>query len=359
MDSDDLIAVLQDAGLSPYQAEAYVAVLELGTASATNIADACAVPDPRIYDVLRDLESEGYVETYQQDSLHARAHDPAEVLADLRTRAEQFTDAAEEIEERWSRPAMENHEVSIVKRFETVIDRAETLVESADDQVQLSVDPEQFERLAPALESAREAGADVKLSLYAQNGEPSALPDPAELEATCTEARHRALPAPFVAIVDRTWTCFTPHRRSVNEYGILVNDRTHAYVFHWYFLTCLWEVYEPLYVRQRDDPPIRYVDIRQCVRDLEPLLEDGATVEVTVEGFETTTNDPIEIAGRIVETVYAGVASAGDEDLPLSKLAGEVAIRIDAGDRTYDVGGWGAMLEDVEAQRITVTGIDR
>jgi len=50
MDDDELSAVLYDAGLSPYQAEAYVTLLELGTATATAVADACEVPDPRIYD---------------------------------------------------------------------------------------------------------------------------------------------------------------------------------------------------------------------------------------------------------------------------------------------------------------------
>ncbi len=69
MDDSELTDVLEDAGLSPYQAEAYDALLQLGAASATELADACAVPTARIYDVLRDLETKGYIETYEQDSL--------------------------------------------------------------------------------------------------------------------------------------------------------------------------------------------------------------------------------------------------------------------------------------------------
>jgi sugar-specific transcriptional regulator TrmB len=358
MNSDDLVEILEDAGLSPYQAEAYVAVLELGASSATDIAEASSVPDPRIYDVLRDLEGKGYVETYQQDSLHARAHDPGGVLQDLQTRAERFSEAADEIEDRWNRPAMEDHRVSIVKRIETVIERAESLIESAENQVQLSANPAQYERLAPALRSAREAGADVKLSLYTQSGDEPALPDEAELAETCTEARHRELPSPFIALVDRTWTCFSPHTRSVNEYGILVDDRTHTYVFHWYFLTCLWEVWEPLYVEGNEEPPITYVEIRHCVRDIAPLIDDGATVRATVEGYDTTTDERVELSGRLVETVYAGVSSANADDPPLSQLAGQVQITIDTGGETHTVGGWGAMLEAVEAQRITITAIE-
>ncbi|WP_323190286.1 TrmB family transcriptional regulator sugar-binding domain-containing protein [Halostella sp. PRR32] len=358
MDSSDLTETLQDAGLSPYQAEAYVAVLELGASSATDIAEASSVPDPRIYDVLRDLEDKGYVETYQQDSLHARAHDPAEVLQDLQTLAERFSDAAEEIEERWNRPAIDDHKVSIVTRFETVIERAESRIESADNQVQLSVPANRYERLAPALRTAREAGVDVKLSLYAPAGDATALPDESELETTCTEARHRQLPSPFVALVDRAWTCFSPHASSVNEYGILVDDRTHTYVFHWFFLTCLWEQWDSLYVEGRTDPPITYVEIRQCVRDVGPLVDDGVTVRATVDGYDTETGERVELSGNIVETGYASAsASDRDERLP-SQLAGQVQLTIHTGTETYTVGGWGAMIESVEAERITITAIE-
>jgi len=71
MDTEDLRDALEDAGLSQYQAEAYTALLRLGTASATELADACAVPTARIYDVLRDLEGKAYIETYEQGSLHS------------------------------------------------------------------------------------------------------------------------------------------------------------------------------------------------------------------------------------------------------------------------------------------------
>lgn len=52
MDTDELYAVLEEAGLSPYQADAYAALLELGSASASEIATTSGVPQPRIYDVL-------------------------------------------------------------------------------------------------------------------------------------------------------------------------------------------------------------------------------------------------------------------------------------------------------------------
>ena len=82
-DRTELVSVLEDAGFSPYQADAYVTLLALGAAPATEVAETSDVPDPRIYDVLRDLADAGYIETHEQDLLYARAVSPEEVLDDL------------------------------------------------------------------------------------------------------------------------------------------------------------------------------------------------------------------------------------------------------------------------------------
>jgi len=356
MKDDDLIEVLEDAGLSPYQAEAYVTLLELGNASATDIADACDVPDPRIYDVLRDLESKGYIETYQQDSLTARAHDPERVLDDLRSRSSEYLTAAEEIEDRWNQPAVADHEVSIVKRFDTVMNRAREIIDNAENQIQIGVNVKQFRALEDALVDARDRGVHVKLSLCTEpdDGE---LPTEEELSLVCTEARHRDIPSPFLVLVDRRWTCFAPHSNSVNEYGVLVSDRTHTYVFHWYFLTCLWEIWDTVYTLRTPETPTTYVDLRHCVRDVDPLLDEGATITATVEGFETDSNETVTISGRIVRVNYSGETVGRDQQLPLSQLAGRVSITLETDDGPIDVGGWGAVIEEVEAANITIEDV--
>ncbi|ELY53515.1 transcriptional regulator TrmB [Natronococcus amylolyticus DSM 10524] len=355
MNPDELVATLEEAGLSPYQADAFVTLLERGSASATDVAQASSVPDPRIYDVLRGLEERGYVETYEQESLQARARDPTEVLEDLRSRATRLESAADEIETRWTRPDIEDHAVSIVKRFDTVLARANELVRSADHQVQIGLTPAQFDALEGALETARENGADVKVCLFPETAEESSLPSAERLARTCTEARHRRIPAPFVALVDRSWTCFAPNRHSANEYGVLVNDRTHTYVFYWYFSTCLWDVYEPVYSARDDRPPTTYVDIRECLRRIEPLLEDDRRVEATVEGFETDTGREITVSGTITDIAYSGTSGDDGGSVPITQFAGKAGFTLESGTESYTVGGWGAIIEDVEAVRI---GID-
>lgn len=359
MDADILTDTLEDAGLSPYQADTFVTLLGLGSASATDIAQASSVPDPRIYDVLRDLEEKGYIETYEQDSLHARAHDPADVLEDLRSRATRFETAADEIEDRWNRPDIEGHKVSIVKRFDTVLTRADELIRAADHQVQVGVTPAQFDTLSDALATAREAGVDVKVCIVPETTGDPPLPRTETLARTCTEARYRDVTSPFMALIDRSWTCFAPHNNSTNQYGVLVNDRTHTYVFHWYFLTCLWDIHETIYSARDEQPPVAYADIRQCLQDIEPLFDNGARIDATVRGFETDTNREVAVSGTITDITYAGIPSSDDQQMPLAQLAGKTSFTLEHDRGSYTVGGWGAMLEDIEAIRITIDAIER
>jgi len=354
MDSSELVDTLKAAGLSPYQASAYVALLELGAASATEIAEASDVPKPRIYDVLDGLDSYGYVETYDNSSLHARAHSPAEVLDDLRDRANRFEAAASEVEDRWEQPELESSGPSVVSRFKTVIDQAEAFIDEAEYQIQLSVTPEHFERLRPKLLDAHERGVSTRLSVHTEPDE--TLPPTERFEGTCLEVRHRQFPAPFVALIDRQKTCFAHHPDSYEQYGVLVNDRIHTFVFHWYFLTCLWEHWETVYSDYSDSFPVGYVDIRQCVRDLKPLVDAGATPRVRIEGFEIDTGSPVSFTGSVSEAVFTEATNSEDA---VERLSGQVTLTVDADDgAVLTVGGWGAMIEDVEARRVTVLDVD-
>jgi sugar-specific transcriptional regulator TrmB len=350
MNTESLITTLQNSDLSPYQANAYVALLDLGTASASEIADSSEVPLPRIYDVLRDLESKGYVETYEQSSLKARAHNPADVLDDLRARANRFESAADEVEERWEQADLESNHASIVTRFETVIDRARTFISSAEQQIQLSVSPEGFETLRPALAAAHDRGVVIRVSIHTHPDEPSPT---TEFDGICTAVRHRCLPAPFVALIDRQKTCFAHHADSTGQYGMLVDDPTHAFVFYWYFLTCLWEHWEPIYSAQNDEIPTEYVDIRRCAQDI-TLLADDATIQLRAEGRDIDTGETCSCEGRVIRVEYG--TNHADADYP--SPAGRATILIDTGDREVSIGGWGAVIEDIEADQITITDIE-
>ena len=355
MNEAELTDVLEEAGLSPYQAVAYVALLELGSAAATEVAERSGVPGPRIYDVLRDLEEAGYVETYEQDTLRARIHDFGALQEALESRATRFSAAVEEIECRWDEPAMEQSVVSFVTRIETVIEAASEAIEGADNQVQIATSPEHYRRLRPALRTATENGASVHLSVFT-SGDDESLPDAEDVASVCTEARHRRLPSPFVTVTDRTTVCFAPHAGSTNEYGLIVDDRTHAYVFLWFFLTTQWDIWEPFYAGDERGVETEYLDVRHCVRDVEPLLDAGRTVRVRVEGIDTGSGAPVTVEGTAREVVV-DPEYGGSDARPLVTYGGRVALVLETDSGSVEVGGWGALVEDIEAHRLRVLSV--
>lgn len=356
MDTDELHAILEEAGLSPYQADAYASLLELGSASASEIATVSGVPQPRIYDVLRGLEDDGYVTTYDQDRLYARANDPSEALSGLRGAIERYETAIGEIESRYQAPEADEGDVSLVRRFRTVFAHAREVIETADDHIQFAATPEQFRKLTTELRAAHERGVHVQLSLHVPPDEDLPV-NRADFEGVCTEVRRRDLHGPFVLLVDRQRACYATHEDLVDEYGVLVDDYTTAYVFHWYYLTRLWEVYEEIYNERSEQPPYSFVEITDCIRTVEPLLANGVTVAGRIEGEFVRTGRDCDLSGRFIGVEYTG-SRTDDAPASLLELAAEARIRFVTDDDNYTVGGRGAHMEDIAAKRFTVERVD-
>lgn len=355
MDTERLTQVLEDAGLSPYKADAYVHLLALGSASAMEIAGASDVPDARIYDVLRDLDELGYAELYEQDTLRARAVDPDDVIDDLTDRASLFEDAAVEIRERYQQPTLDEHTVSIVKRFETVKEAATEFVAEADTQVHAALTPDQFDDIRDDLEAAHDRGVTVNVTLL--HGEADQEPPPSEFDGVCTGVRRRPRPAPFMVTSDRRRTAFASNPAAIEEYGMVLESRSFTYIFFWYFLSFMWMPWPAVYSSVGEETPIRYASVRQFLLEYGPLLRDGAVVSVVVEGRDVESGDPRELSGAVVDTEHVrDVPESSDQEL--LGVTGTAALHVDDGDDVVTVGGWSAQREDVEARRIIVTDVD-
>jgi len=359
MELDELREGLTEAGLTKYEISAYVHLLDMGSAPATELAEKADIPRSRIYDILRDLEDQSYVETYEQDSLHARAREPSEVFERLQSKAATLEATAEEIQSRWEQAGVSGHRVSYVKRVETVYERAKAAIENAENQVELSVTPDQFEKLRPALRDAYQDDVFVMISFNTSPERPTDLPEDSTLSGIISEARHRHLPAPFVLIADRDVTCFAPHTDPIDQYGIIFEDQEMTYVLRWYFKAALWESWPTVFSARSTTLPVTYVDIRECIRDIVTILSDNGHIKVTVKGQTTDKRQPIELSGTITDVVYANGPTDEDVVPSLSNLAGRAAIIVETDDgEEHRIGGWGAILEHIEARRIIIESVE-
>lgn len=358
MDTETLRDTLENTGLTQYEADAYIAVLELQSGAATEVANASDVPQARIYDVLRSLESKGYIETYEQGTLHARAHHPDKVLDELEAYADTVSNAAKEIKERWTQPSVENHKVSVVKPQSSIFHRAEEAIASAEEEIEVAVTPAQFKQLRDSLAEAYQRNVVVKITLTSESEDHAEWISDLEFDGVAAEVRHRRLPTPFLLLVDRNRVCFAPETplHPTHEYGLFVNDFSLSQMFHWYFQTAIWESWDTVYTTRDETVASTYTNIRDCVRVLRSLLEDGHMVVLTVVGTDRSTRTEQSWTGEVVGVTFHD-SGAGDESA-LASFVYEASIRLRTPDGEYEVGGWGALVEDIAGKRFIIEAIN-
>lgn len=352
MDRETLKRALNNADLTAYEAEAYLALVDYGRLPAVDVAKKSDVPTSQVYDTLRSLESKGFVDTIDQDRLHAEPSDPVDILTHLRERGELFTDAAEELEERWEQPDLKDHRVGVVKHADTVLEHVRNQIRETDVAVEVALTADQFESLRTELYAAADRGVIVHLALY-YDADLSERSESWNLSRTNLEARVVKIPGPFIAVLDRSRTYFAPNSRAAESYGILINDNILSFINHWYYQTCLWYPWEPL-VPHRDFPK-QYISLKEFIRDVSSLHHDGANVAVTIAGIDVASGEFRTVTGTITDIYYPDVVS--DESPSLEQLSTYTVVRLDTGDEELSVGGWGAVFEDIEAQKITLEAI--
>lgn len=347
MESDQALAGLQDAGFSEYEAEAYLALLERGTSKAVDVARRTSLPVPRIYDVVKDLEQRGYVETLERDTLHVRATEPIDLIDDLHCRSERLARLADHVEEQWEQSPIDEHDVNVTKRAETAIDHARERIREAEDSVDIAASGTELVALEESLQAIADEDVVVRLSVY-QEGDDDVLQREA-VRSAATEIRERTFSAPLLAVVDSETTYYAPTTTMPDPFGVIVTGDIITLVFRWYFQTVLWTIWDTAY--ERGEGPSVYVNLEEFIVDAFPAFHEGAEIAVRVEGVDTHTGAARSVEGTLVDVRYTGDDSRVPEFID---LAGEAAIVLDGGDGTHSVGSWEAQAEDIAAYRIAV-----
>ncbi|SDR03629.1 TrmB family transcriptional regulator [Natronobacterium texcoconense] len=349
MDTDTLRRALEESGLTEYEVDAYLTLLEVGSSSVVGIAERSSVPAPQIYDTVRALEERGFVETIERDKLHARAREPVEIIDELREKSQMLADAADEVEERWERPDEQDFRVNVLKRRESLVNNAREAIENANVSVEVAATPAQLEQLQPALRDATDRGVKTWVTLCG-DGESVDAGDVGVLQV-----RWRKLPGPFIAIVDRRRAFFAPATHHGEPYGIVINDDILTLVLHWFYLTLIWLPSERRYV-DADRLPT-YVSIEGFILDVAPLWYDGATIDVRVLGQDPETGEYTEVQGELTYIAAEG-GTVPSRNPTVTELSGYATLVVDDDGRQYSIGGWGAVFEDVEAEIIAIEGIE-
>jgi sugar-specific transcriptional regulator TrmB len=337
---DDLRTTMERVGdrfnLGEYEIEAYLAVLEHGQLTASEIADRTDIPQPRVYDTVRSLSDRGLVELRESRPMKIVAVDPEDAFGSIQT---SLTELVSELEARYTAPARDTEAVTLVKSRSTILRYVEEIIETAEYELVLSLTPDLLRRFRDDL--ARQIDAGVSIDLLVTPA--SKAPDPREFDyldvATVARAR-RGITTPVLAVADGDYSIYATQdalRDDRDRYGVIFNRSALGFLVSGFFGTVLWTTAETLDADGKRRPfPRRYASIRRAVKD---VREMEGPFYASVSGRDVETGEAIVVEGRVETYTF--------EDT--EEVASFV---IETDDGPVDVGGLVAALESVEAQEI-------
>ncbi|WP_435075780.1 HTH-type sugar sensing transcriptional regulator TrmB [Halorubrum sp. HHNYT27] len=341
--TDDLRDTLDHVGdrfnLGEYEIDAYLAVLEHGELTASDIADRTDIPQPRVYDTVRSLSDRGLVELRESRPMKIVAVDPEDAFGELQS---SFAEMVDELEARYTAPTRETEAVSLVKSRSTILRYLEEIIAGAEYELAVSLTPGLLRRFRDELAAKVANGVSVELLVTPA----SKAPDPTEFDylevATIARAR-RGITTPILAVADGEYSVYATQdalRDDRERYGVIFNRSALGFLVSGFFGTVLWTTAETLATNAAERPfPRRYASIRRAVKDVKDLHDEE--FYATIEGRDIETGESVTVRGRVVDLAF--------ED---TEEVASLVIETDSG--RIEIGGRVAALEDVEGQEIVI-----
>lgn len=166
MDEHEAIAAFERLGLTNYEAKVFIALHQIGTGSAREVAKVSDVPRPQVYSTAESLEERGLLDVQQSDPIRYRPVSIDEARSRLQNRFERTQNLAFEYLEDVTNAGIENErqeDIWTVSGRETITDRIVHLIGIAERDVLFAVDTADFvdTQLVDAIRDAAEAGCTV------------------------------------------------------------------------------------------------------------------------------------------------------------------------------------------------------
>jgi sugar-specific transcriptional regulator TrmB len=327
-----------------YEMAAYMTVLENGELTASEIGTRTDIPQTRVYDTVRDLESRGVVDIEETRPMRVIAVDPERAFDSVESTV---TEIVDELRSRYSEPVWDGEAATLVRSRTSVLRYLDEIAELAEFELTLSLTPGLMSRMEKKLRARRQAGVHVAVLLSPARDVPDG--DAFDYDAVANQVRvRRGVTSPIVAVADGGTSLFATREVLYDEessYGAIFTRSMMGFLVYEFFDTMLWSTAEPL-VEADSGPtfPRRYASVRKCIRDLRAA--DGV-FRATVDGLDVLTGDPRRVDGTVVDTTFEGPGGVVSLTLEGEEESEEVT-----------VGGRVASLEDVETREIRVERVE-
>ena len=335
---DALERVITHFDLGEYEVTAYLAILEHGEVTASELSESTDIPQPRVYDTVRSLGDVGLVELKDTRPMKVLAIDPREAFDDVQ---QSLDDLVDDLSQRYTAPTRKPEAVSLVKSRPSILRYLDDIIASAEYELMLSLTPTLLERFASQLQERAENGIAIEILVSPTAEAPS--PEEFDYLSVATTVRgRRGITTPVVAGADGYYSMYATResiRGDNDRYGVIFNRSELGFLVSGFFNMVLWTTSEEIISDGEDLPfPRRYGTIRRCISDLQVLQGD---FYATIEGRDVQSGDHRVIEGRITEATFGQ-----------NREVATLSILTDDG--PVDVGDQVASYEDIEAFEIRV-----
>lgn len=323
--------------LGEYEIDAYLAVLQHGELTASDIAAETDIPQPRVYDTVRSLGDRGLVEIRESRPMKAIAVEPEVAFENLQTNVDTMVDGLEQL---YTAPARETEAVSLVKSRSTIHRYFGDVIETAEYELVASLTPELLDRFEAELAAARDRGVHVTLIVTPSAEAPN--PDVYDYGDVASVVRgRRGITTPVLAVADGDYSIYATQdavREDPDRYGVIFHRSALGFLVSGFFNTVLWTTADLSLLPETTTTslPRRYASLRRCVKDLQGV---EGLVYATVEGRDVETGRARVVDGPVVNVEF-------DESEEVATLY------VESGGERVSVGGRVATYEDVEAHEI-------
>ncbi|WP_436929477.1 TrmB family transcriptional regulator [Halosimplex halobium] len=348
MDSDDaaLREQLRVFGLSDNEIDTYFALLELGEATTSAVADEAGVTQRTVYNIAERLEGRGLVRVNDHVSpTTVRALPPREAMADISGRIDAMTPA---LEERFTETEPRTSEIEMAKSRRKALKNLREDIESAASEVLVSVPADVVPEVESELRAARERGALVLLLVGEVDDFDEAADRYADL-ATAVRCWGGEMAFAYAADDERAMigspevfdgAYFEEGVVWVSEWGL-----TGAVIAT--FLGAYWPFPREVSVADPPELPATFEWFRAATFAAASHRETGAELRAEVE---TESGD--RVAGRVREVRQALV------DPVTSEFTLENSLVVEADDGPVSVGAPGGFLEDYRGTSVVLRPVE-
>ncbi|MFW5938493.1 MAG: TrmB family transcriptional regulator [Halanaeroarchaeum sp.] len=343
---DLLVGLTETLDLTEYEIEAYVAVLEYGDLTATQIAERTTVPQPRVYDTVRALHDLGLVDMQESRPMRVLAIDPQEAFEGIQSDLETTVDQLSSV---YTEPNRGVQASTLVQSRSTIVRYLHNVIRSAEYELIASLPVSVFEAVSDQLADLYSRGVRVDLVLTPADEVPLA----GEFDysnVAHSVRRRRGVGTPTIVSADGSFSLYTSHEAITEDgnnaeqdlYGVIFNRSRLGFLATGFLDTIVWATSETVYESERTlSFPRKYATIRRAVNDVRRLSGD---FEAQITGRDVLTGERREVRGPVTSV------EASDNRVTS-------ALHVETAEGTVTVGGQMASNEDVEAMEIEISRV--